>query len=176
MTKARFRELVKKLHPDLSGTERTVQAFRLMVENMRRQRSRKKLPHCWCGVPVARHAKRCRLHYRTAAVGAIALSVAALASVSATRDLPYPKKTPPGAESPRGKEQRLSVAAMALPAPVAYAVTWTWPLPLPRPGVEFAVEWKPDLSAAMWQLIATTNQPPVVMPREGVYRVASKRP
>lgn len=59
MTKERFRQLAKQLHPDTSGTGSTTRAFRVVVEAWNR---RKKRPKCWCGVTINQNAERCRIH------------------------------------------------------------------------------------------------------------------
>lgn len=68
--KKRFRELVKRLHPDLSGDRRTVTAFRRIVELHRKQNTR--YNHCWCGVTIKRTARRCAMHSRSNTQGLLA--------------------------------------------------------------------------------------------------------
>lgn len=87
-------------------------------------------------------------------------------------EMPKVKKKKPRVEIPRLAEMRTSLAVV--PVPRQYALTWTYRLPLPRQGIEFGVEWKPDMYAP-WVQIGTTNKPPYPMTRLGFYRVETLR-
>lgn len=64
MTKERFRELVKKLHPDRwAGDRSALQAFRAVIAQ--RDRHEKRVNYCAkCGVAIDREAKHCNRHAR----------------------------------------------------------------------------------------------------------------
>lgn len=73
MTKERFRELVKRLHPDAGGSSKFAHALRAVLNCRRLQRQRhfKQFNKCWCGVTINPSAKHCGLHMRKQPIAAI---------------------------------------------------------------------------------------------------------
>ncbi len=59
MTKDRFRELVKRHHPDRGGNRPDLVRMAIKVRRESRKRE-EKIKHCWCG--AASHGRHCHIH------------------------------------------------------------------------------------------------------------------
>ncbi len=71
MTRERFRELVKRFHPDTGGSGKG-HLLRKVIESWRRTQklSREHFKRCIrCGVPISEHAVRCAPCYRITRYG-----------------------------------------------------------------------------------------------------------
>lgn len=66
MTKERFRQLVKRLHPDMGGDSSVSHMLRAVLNCWKFQQGRhsRRYKKCWCGVTINAKADHCRLHMR----------------------------------------------------------------------------------------------------------------
>lgn len=178
MTKQRFHELVKRLHPDTSGDGRTLDAYRKVVAAWRRRKSR--FHKCFCGRTILRINKHCQLHARMKATGVIAAVVLCLC-LSIGGEFRMPTKPPlkkkvQRLSSPRGAELYSAVPMAIVTPPKSYALMWDYALPLPQPTIEFVIESRADFQST-WQVVGVTNKPPypiISTAPQMMYRVGSR--
>lgn len=66
MTKERFRQLVKRLHPDKGGNGHHAYLLRTVLERWRQQKAKhsKRYKKCHCGATIDARATACNLHMR----------------------------------------------------------------------------------------------------------------
>lgn len=170
MTTERFRQLLKRFHPDTGGSPRYQYILRSLLDLRRRQVHR--FNHCWCGVAISARSRRCGLHVRRNAFAMLSCVLALLLPSCATK----PKTLPPLSRTAPASP----ITAAAVAPPTNYALAWDWSpngqspfVPLPYPGITFEVQESKNLK--QWTYLGRTNKPPFQLGqltnRSGFWRV-----
>lgn len=161
MTQERYRQLLKRFHPDIAGTHRWSPLVTRLVEMRRRAAERFK--RCDCGATISAKSTNCALCYRRRRYGAAiaSLSACVLFIVAGCKSPVKPPMPPPLPQ--QAASFALPVETVVAP-PKPLKIWWDYPLPMPQPNVVFELHASPNPTGP-FTLFREAPEPPIIIER-----------
>jgi hypothetical protein len=183
MTKERFRDILKRLHPDKHGGRR-VHGYTGLLNALRQWniQRRRRFNHCWCGVAIHLSSKTCKMHERRRAIGL--LTAGLLLFLCGCESPKTTKPVNPIASAPR--RSLIMAAAAVVPAspvltlqvatePATYGIDHLGNVLTNNPVYQhgyWRIDYSPDLAA--WTFYTNATDAVFAVPlisQQGFWRV-----